>query len=79
MSEYKPPEVLVSTYWVAQNLNAPGFRLVEVDVDTTSYEKGHIPGAIAWNWQTQLQAATPRSGTTTGPGPSGAIWSGHPS
>jgi thiosulfate/3-mercaptopyruvate sulfurtransferase len=55
MSEYKHPEVLVSTDWVAQNLNSPGFRLVEVDVDTTSYEKGHIPGAIAWNWQTQLQ------------------------
>src|SRR5580693_2998705 len=55
MSEYKHPEVLVSTDWVAQNLNSPGFALVEVDVDTSSYEKGHIPGAVAWNWQTQLQ------------------------
>jgi thiosulfate/3-mercaptopyruvate sulfurtransferase len=45
MSDYQHPEVLVSTDWVAQNLNLPGFRLVEVDV----------PGAIAWNWQTQLQ------------------------
>jgi thiosulfate/3-mercaptopyruvate sulfurtransferase len=26
-----------------------------VDVDTTQYETGHIPGAIAFNWQTQLQ------------------------
>jgi 3-mercaptopyruvate sulfurtransferase SseA len=33
MSEYKHPEVLVTTDWVAQNLNAPGLRLVEVDVD----------------------------------------------
>jgi thiosulfate/3-mercaptopyruvate sulfurtransferase len=48
MSEYKHPEVLVSTDWVAQNLNSPGFALVEVDVDTSSYEKGHIPGAVAW-------------------------------
>jgi len=24
-------------------------------VDTTAYEKGHIEGAVAWNWQTQLQ------------------------
>lgn len=55
MSEYKHPEVLVTTDWVAQNLNRPDQRLVEVDVDTTSYDKGHIPGAVAWNWQTQLQ------------------------
>jgi thiosulfate/3-mercaptopyruvate sulfurtransferase len=46
---------LVTTQWVADNLNAPGYRLVEVDVDTTQYEQGHIPGAIAFNWQTQLQ------------------------
>jgi len=55
MSEYKHPEALVSTDWAAQNLNAPNLRFVEVDVDTTAYEQGHIPGAVAWNWQTQLQ------------------------
>jgi thiosulfate/3-mercaptopyruvate sulfurtransferase len=55
MSEYKHPEVLVSTESVAANLNAPGTRLVEVDVDTTAYAQGHIPGAVGWNWQTQLQ------------------------
>jgi thiosulfate/3-mercaptopyruvate sulfurtransferase len=55
MSGYKRPEVLVSTDWVAQNLNVPGIRLVEVDVDTTAYDRGHIPGAVGWNWQTQLQ------------------------
>ena len=55
MSGYKHPEVLVTTDWVAQNLNSPGLRLVEVDVDTTAYDKGHISGAVAWNWQTQLQ------------------------
>jgi thiosulfate/3-mercaptopyruvate sulfurtransferase len=55
MSSYKHPEVLVSTDWVAQHLNDPGLRLVEVDVDTTAYDKGHIPGAVGWNWQTQLQ------------------------
>ena len=55
MSDYKHPEVLVSTDWVAQHLNQPGIRLVEVDVDTTAYDKGHIPGAVGWNWQTQLQ------------------------
>jgi thiosulfate/3-mercaptopyruvate sulfurtransferase len=55
MGSYKHPEVLVSTDWVAKNLDTPGIRLVEVDVDTTSYDKGHIPGAVGWNWQTQLQ------------------------
>jgi thiosulfate/3-mercaptopyruvate sulfurtransferase len=55
MAEYNHPEVLVSTEWVAQNLNAPNTRLVEVDVDTTAYDQGHIPGAVGWNWQTQLQ------------------------
>jgi thiosulfate/3-mercaptopyruvate sulfurtransferase len=55
MSEYKHPEVLVSTDWAAHNLNSPNLRLVEVDVDTTAYDQGHIPGAVGWNWQTQLQ------------------------
>ena len=55
MSEYKHPEILVSTEWVAQNRNSPTLRLVEVDVDTTAYNQGHIPGAVGWNWQTQLQ------------------------
>jgi len=55
MADYKHPEVLVTTDWVAQNLNAPNTRLVEVDVDTTAYDQGHIPGAVGWNWQTQLQ------------------------
>src|SRR5260370_18587307 len=55
MSEYKHPEVLVTTDWAAQNLKSPNLRVVEVDVDTTAYDQGHIPGAVAWNWQTQLQ------------------------
>jgi thiosulfate/3-mercaptopyruvate sulfurtransferase len=55
MSDYRHPEVLVSTDWAAQNLKAPNLRLVEVDVDTTAYDQGHIPGAVGWNWQTQLQ------------------------
>ena len=55
MSDYKHPEVLVSTDWAAEHLNDPKVRLVEVDVDTTSYFQGHIPGAVGWNWQTQLQ------------------------
>ncbi len=55
MTEYKHPEVLVSTDWAAQHLNDPKIRLVEVDVDTTAYDTGHIAGAVGWNWQSQLQ------------------------
>jgi thiosulfate/3-mercaptopyruvate sulfurtransferase len=55
MAEYAHPEVLVSTQWVADHLSDPKIRLVEVDVDTTGYDQGHIAGAVGWNWQTQLQ------------------------
>ena len=55
MADYKHPEVLVSTEWAAEHQNDPKVRLVEVDVDTTAYDQGHIPGAVGWNWQTQLQ------------------------
>jgi thiosulfate/3-mercaptopyruvate sulfurtransferase len=52
---YTHPEVLVSTDWVKQNLNQPNIKLVEIDVDTKAYDAGHIPGAVGFNWQTQLQ------------------------
>jgi len=55
MSDYKHPETLVSTQWAADHLNDPNIRLVEVDVDTSAYDQGHIPGAVGWNWQSQLQ------------------------
>jgi thiosulfate/3-mercaptopyruvate sulfurtransferase len=55
MTEYAHPEVLVTTQWVADNLNNPKIRLVEVDVDTAAYDQGHIAGAAGWNWQSQLQ------------------------
>ena len=55
MTEYAHPEALVSTEWVATHGNDPNIRLVEVDVDTSAYEQGHIPGAVTWNWQSQLQ------------------------
>ncbi|MGH7546615.1 MAG: sulfurtransferase [Gemmatimonadales bacterium] len=51
---YAHPEVLVSTDWVAQHRDDRGVRLIEVDVDTTAYDSGHIAGAVGWNWQSQL-------------------------
>jgi thiosulfate/3-mercaptopyruvate sulfurtransferase len=46
--------VLVETEELESLLSDPNIRLVEVDEDTTLYEKGHIPGAIAWNWKQDL-------------------------
>jgi thiosulfate/3-mercaptopyruvate sulfurtransferase len=59
MSEYADPSVLVSTDWVHERLHK-GIKLVEVDVDTQQYAAGHIPGAITFNWTTQLQDQTRR-------------------
>jgi thiosulfate/3-mercaptopyruvate sulfurtransferase len=54
MADYAHPEALVSTEWVAGHSEDPSVRVVEVDVDTNSYKEGHVPGAIAWSWTTQL-------------------------
>jgi thiosulfate/3-mercaptopyruvate sulfurtransferase len=48
------PDVLVSTDWVAQHRSDPNVRVVEVDVDTTAYDQGHVPGSLGWNWTTEL-------------------------
>ena len=45
---------LVDATWAQRHLDDPAVRFVEVDVDTTSYEQSHIPGAVAWNWTSQL-------------------------
>src|SRR5215468_9677304 len=55
MAKYANPETLVETDWVKANLGKSGIKLVEIDVDTKAYDAGHIPGAVGFNWQTQLQ------------------------
>ena len=60
MAEYSHPESLVTTDWVAEHGNDANVRLVEVDVDTSAYDEGHIAGAVGWNWQSQLQASLRR-------------------
>ena len=47
-------DVLVSAEWARAHLDDPAVRFVEVDVDTTAYDQSHIPGAVAWNWTSQL-------------------------
>ncbi len=54
MSEYANKSVLVATDWVEAHHKDDNVVIVEVDVDTKTYAEGHIPGAIGWNWQTQL-------------------------
>ncbi len=54
MGDYAHPDMLVSTDWVAEHAGDANVRIVEVDVDTEEYGKGHIAGAIGWSWQTQL-------------------------
>lgn len=48
-------KTLVTTDWAADHLTDENVRFVEVDVNTRSYDSGHIPGAIGWNWKTELQ------------------------
>jgi len=61
MSSYAHPEALVSTQWVADHLEDPNVRLVEgvwrnsTLYSTLAYEKGHIPGAIAWDFAEDIQ------------------------
>ena len=46
--------VLVTTDWARDHLDDPAVRFLEVDVDTDSYDTGHLPGAVGVNWRTQL-------------------------
>ncbi|WP_046472158.1 sulfurtransferase [Allosalinactinospora lopnorensis] len=48
-------DVLVDADWVETHLNDPGVVLVEVDEDTSAYDKGHIPNAIKIDWKQDLQ------------------------
>jgi thiosulfate/3-mercaptopyruvate sulfurtransferase len=54
------PDALVSVDWTRDHLDDPKVRLVEVDVDTSAYETGHLPGAVPFNWTTQLTDAVRR-------------------
>ena len=46
--------VLVTTDWAREHLDDPKVRFLEVDVDTGSYDVGHLPGATGINWKSQL-------------------------
>jgi thiosulfate/3-mercaptopyruvate sulfurtransferase len=48
-------DVLVDADWVEAHGNDPGVVLVEVDEDTSAYDKGHIKGAVKIDWKSDLQ------------------------
>src|SRR4026208_2292955 len=47
--------VLVDADWVESHLDDDGVVLVEVDEDTSAYDKGHIRGAVKIDWKQDLQ------------------------
>ena len=46
---------LVDADWVQDHLDDDGIVLVEVDEDTTAYDKNHIKGAVKLDWKADLQ------------------------
>jgi len=48
-------DVLVDADWVQAHASDEGVVLVEVDEDTTAYDKGHIKGAVKIDWKKDLQ------------------------
>jgi thiosulfate/3-mercaptopyruvate sulfurtransferase len=58
---YVYPEVLVSTDWVAENLDhTDKIRLVESNEDVLLYSTGHIRNAVHIDWMTDLNDAIRR-------------------
>ena len=60
MAGYANPDALVETDWLEEHVNDPNIRVIEVDEDTEAYEKGHIRGAVGWNWTTDLHTEVGR-------------------
>lgn len=53
-------EIFVEPKWLAEHLNDPTIRTVEVAVSRAAYDQGHIPGAVLWNAYTDLHRANYR-------------------
>ncbi|THU02482.1 sulfurtransferase [Lampropedia puyangensis] len=49
-----PEGPLVTTEWLANNLDNDKIRVIEVSVNPGVYERGHIPGAVNFSWHTDL-------------------------
>ena len=51
---YARPDSLVSTDWLAANLDNPSIRIIESDEDVLLYDVGHIPNAQKVDWHEDL-------------------------
>jgi thiosulfate/3-mercaptopyruvate sulfurtransferase len=51
---YCSPDSLVSTEWLAENLNNPNLRILESNEDPLLYKTGHIPNALEIDWVNDL-------------------------
>jgi thiosulfate/3-mercaptopyruvate sulfurtransferase len=60
MTEYAK-DVLVETDWVEEHLDDDSVRIVEVDENPALYAEAHIPGAVGFDWQEDLQDPLKRS------------------
>jgi thiosulfate/3-mercaptopyruvate sulfurtransferase len=60
MAGYKNPDALVEIDWLEAHLNDGNVRVIEVDEDTSAYDKGHISGAVGWNWNSDLHTKVGR-------------------
>jgi thiosulfate/3-mercaptopyruvate sulfurtransferase len=49
------PDVLIDADWVQAHLDDPRVVPVEVDNDTSAYDKGHLKGAVKLDWTQDLQ------------------------
>jgi len=65
-------DVLVDTQWVQDHLDDETVRIVEVDENPALYAEAHIPGAIGFDWKTDLQDQVKRD--FLGPDEFGALF-----
>ena len=68
-------DVLVDTDWVQQHLNDDSIRIVEVDENPALYAEAHIPGAIGFDWKSDLQDQVKRD--FLGPDEFGKLFGDH--
>ena len=65
MADYTNPAALVETDWIEQQGDSQEVAILEVDEDTTAYEKGHIPNAISIDWANDLHDVPRREFVST--------------
>jgi len=49
------PNVLITCDDLASEIDRNTYVVIEVDLDPDSYDQGHIPGALRWDWKSQLR------------------------